>query len=291
MKNLLHKILIVFYLLTGIGVTLAIIYYGFSYYNTPLEERFFHELNEQFKPSGILGHGFGIIGTIMMLLGVSLYMIRKRFRTFSRLGLLKYWLEFHIYLCTLGPILILFHTAFKFGGIVAISFWSMTAVFLSGILGRFIYLQIPRSIEGNVLSLSDLQKENNSLSEQLINKYSIDESLQNKIEQLVDINTYRSIRIKNILIVMMKDFFSKRKLLRELKKELVRHGIDKHERKDILRLSSSKVLLARRIGLLSVMQKIFNYWHIVHLPFALIMIIFMVIHVAVTITFGYKWIF
>ena len=291
MKNLLHKLLIIFYFLSGIGITASIIFYGYSYYNTPLEERFFNELNEFFKPSGILGHGFGIFGTTFMLLGVSLYMIRKRFRTFSRIGLLKNWLEFHIYLCTIGPILILFHTAFKFGGIVAISFWSMAAVFLSGVLGRFIYLQIPRSIEGKVLSLSDLQTENNFLSEQLKNKYDIGSSLQTKIEKLVDINSYRSIQIKNLFLIMAKDFFSKRFLLKELKKELIENGIEKKERKAILKLSSSKVLLARRIGLLSVMQKVFNYWHIIHLPFALIMLVFMVIHVAVTLTFGYRWIF
>ncbi|MBN1199798.1 MAG: hypothetical protein JXA23_10635 [Bacteroidales bacterium] len=37
----------------------------------------------------------------------------------------------------------LFHTSFKFGGLVAISFWSMAAVFFSGIIGRFIYIRIP----------------------------------------------------------------------------------------------------------------------------------------------------
>ena len=39
------------------------------------------------------------------------------------------------------------------------------------------------------------------------------------------------------------------------------------------------------------MQKLFRYWHIAHLPFALIMLIIMVIHVGVTLAFGYKWIF
>jgi hypothetical protein len=74
-----------------------------------------------------------------------------------RLGKLENWLEFHIFLCALGPIMVLFHTAYKFGGIVAVSFWSMVAVFLSGIIGRFIYLQIPRSIEGRELSLNDVK--------------------------------------------------------------------------------------------------------------------------------------
>jgi hypothetical protein len=39
------------------------------------------------------------------------------------------------------------------------------------------------------------------------------------------------------------------------------------------------------------MQKLFKYWHVAHLPFALVMLVIMVVHVAVSIVFGYTWIF
>lgn len=73
----------------------------------------------------------------------------------ARFGRLKYWLEFHIFLCTLGPIMILFHTAFKFGGIVSISFWTMVLVVIIWVIGRFIYIQILRTIEGRELTLEE----------------------------------------------------------------------------------------------------------------------------------------
>ncbi|HRZ78327.1 MAG TPA: hypothetical protein P5248_13210, partial [Bacteroidales bacterium] len=140
---------------------------GMEYYRLPLEERYFHDGHVSLKPSGALGHGLGILGSLLMLVGVSSYMARKRWRSLSRLGLLKHWLEFHIFLCTLGPIMVLFHTSFKFGGIVAVSFWSMVAVFLSGIVGRFIYIQIPRSIEGRELSLHEVRSLRSDLGEAL----------------------------------------------------------------------------------------------------------------------------
>ena len=140
-------------------ITLIIlIYKGMSYYKLSLEERVYHPDHALLKPSGILGHGIGILGSLFMIIGMVTYMARKRYRSLSRLGLLKHWLEFHIFLCTLGPILVLFHTAFKFGGLVAVSFWSMVAVFLSGIIGRFIYIQIPRTIEGRELSLKEVKE-------------------------------------------------------------------------------------------------------------------------------------
>jgi len=139
-------------------VTFLILYStGKTYYQTSIEERLFHPANNSLKPSGIFGHGLGVVGTFLMLFGMIMYITRKRVKALSRWGSLKHWLEFHIFLCTLGPMMILFHTSFKFGGIVALSFWSMVAVWLSGVIGRFIYIQIPRSIEGRELSLSEVR--------------------------------------------------------------------------------------------------------------------------------------
>jgi hypothetical protein len=39
------------------------------------------------------------------------------------------------------------------------------------------------------------------------------------------------------------------------------------------------------------MKQIFHYWHVVHLPFSVIMFVILLIHVAVTVAFGYTWIF
>ena len=139
-------------------ILITLIYNGISYYSSGIEERVYHPDHSLLKPSGLIGHGIGIAGTLFIIIGVSSYMARKRYRFLSRIGILKHWLEFHIFLCTLGPILVLFHTSYKFGGLVAVSFWSMVAVFLSGIIGRFIYLQIPHTIEGRELSLNEVRE-------------------------------------------------------------------------------------------------------------------------------------
>ena len=148
---------------------------GLEYYKTGIGERVYHPDHVILKPSGTIGHGIGIFGSLFIILGVSGYMARKRYRILSRMGLLKHWLEFHIFLCTLGPVLILFHTSYKFGGLVSVSFWSMVAVFLSGVAGRFIYLQIPRSIEGRELSLSEVRAMKSDLTELIKTSHNIGE--------------------------------------------------------------------------------------------------------------------
>ena len=113
--------------------------------------------------------------------GVAIYMIRKRSRKLFTFGYLKHWLELHIFLCTVGPILVLYHTAFKFGGIVSVSFWSMVLVVLSGVVGRFIYIQIPRTIQGKEIDINDLV----SMREELIEKM--------KLEMLFDVRLIKEL--------------------------------------------------------------------------------------------------
>ncbi|MFZ4707703.1 MAG: hypothetical protein ACOYMF_17005 [Bacteroidales bacterium] len=262
---------------------------GYAYYKISIEERFFHPDHVSLKPSGIWGHGMGIIGSAFMILGVSLYMVRKRYRIFSRVGFLKHWLEFHIFLCTLGPILVLFHTSFKFGGIVAISFWSMVAVFLSGIVGRFIYIQIPRSIEGKELSLSEVRDLKGNIGDTLINSIQLDDEshsvIVNSIKVKVDV--YSS----NFVVRSIQKSVDDYKTFRKVKSVLRKNKVSKLQRNLVLNLVKNEMSLNRRIERLVLMQNLFKYWHVAHLPFALVMLIIMVIHVAVTIVFGYKWIF
>jgi len=267
----------------------TITYFGFSYYSISMEERFFHPDYVILKPSGIWGHGFGIIGSLLMIIGVLIYMIRKRFRAFMRVGLLKHWLEFHIFLCSLGPILVLFHTSFKFGGVVAISFWSMVAVFLSGILGRFIYIRIPRTIEGRELSLNEVREMKSNIGENIQKLVTLDDE---SYKVIVD-STKKKVELyhKNFFVRYIRKYSDDMNTLRNVKAVLRKNKFTRIQQKPILDLVKSDISLNRRIDSLVTMQNLFKYWHVAHLPFALVMLIIMVIHIVVTIVFGYRWIF
>lgn len=289
MTPLVHRI----YILTLSGIVLVttvfLAYHGFHYYHTPFEERFYHPDHDWFKPSGIFGHGLGIVGTLLIVIGVFGYMALKRFRTLARFGRLKYWLEFHIFLCTLGPVMILFHTAFKFGGIVSVSFWSMVAVVASGVVGRFIYLQIPRSIEGRELSLHEVQDMKTNIEEILRRSYRLNEASFNAIVACTTLNVHEggSASAGRIIEKMRED----RQVIRQIRETLQAEGLTPTDRKQIIKLVRNEISLNNRIERLHTMQSLLKYWHIAHLPFALIMLVIMVIHVVITLLFGYRWIF
>jgi hypothetical protein len=289
MTNTSHRIYIGFLSAIVVFAFFAVSYYGISYYKLGIEDRVYDAGHPLFKPSGIFGHGYGIMGSIFMIAGVSLYMARKRFRSWSRMGLLKHWLEFHIFLCTLGPLLVLFHTAFKFGGLVAVSFWSMVAVFASGVIGRFIYLQIPRSIEGRELTLNEIKEMKGDVAGTIKSSYNLDEESFNIIAESLKkkIGIYHN----NPIVRYISNRSDDRKSVQRVKKVLKHNKLPRSEYKKILSLVEDEITINRRIERLDTMQSLFKYWHVAHLPFALVMLIIMVIHVGVTFVFGYRWIF
>jgi hypothetical protein len=185
--------------------------------------------------------------------------------------------------------LVLFHTAFKFGGIVSVSFWSMVAVVASGVIGRFIYIQIPRTIEGRELSLVEAQALKVSIGGLLRDRYQLEAG---KLEQLIESTADRS---KYAEHSTLKRWYLKgrddRNTLRQARSVLQEFQLQGRDRRQVLRLIKNEIALNQKIDRLHTMQALFRYWHVAHLPFALIMLVIMVIHVIVTLSFGYRWIF
>ncbi|WP_320111444.1 hypothetical protein [Draconibacterium orientale] len=289
MGRIWHTIYLVLLVSITIIVFVFFAVYGADYYLADIGERHFHEQDALLKPTGFIGHGLGIIGSTLMVVGVFGYMARKRFRFLSRQGVLKHWLEFHIFLCTLGPIMVLFHTTFKFGGIVAVSFWSMVAVVISGVIGRVIYLQIPRTIEGREMSLNELNKIEAELWAQFSQgNEALSAGLQ-KVNVALKTQSYRE--EGNYVKRLVNRLQFERSLIAELRKELKTKGFKGKNYRKAIGILKSKIIMNRRIAWLSTMQKLMRYWHVAHLPFALIMLAIMLVHIVVALLFGYTWIF
>lgn len=291
MTKLQHKMYVLFFIAVTISVFVLIAYDGYSYYTTPLDQRFFSPEHQSLRPSGTLGHGLGIIGSVFMIFGVLIYMLRKRVKVLMRIGLLKHWLEFHIFLCTLGPILVLFHTAFKFGGIVSVSFWSMVIVFFSGIIGRFIYVRIPHTIEGKEMSMQQIHTLNEKLTVDLMTAYNLDSEIVGSMIEMSQIENKGRSSFFDLLLSIIPNFIEKRRKIGSINKQLKSNKIDRSNRLKIIRIIKEKISISNKIHYLRLMQSLFKYWHIAHLPFALIMLIIMFIHVIVTVSMGYTWIF
>ena len=99
------------------------------------------------KASSLVGHGIGIVGFILMLMTATLYSLRK-LRSDASWGSTAAWLKFHMVTGLVGPYMVLLHTAMKFNGLAGLAMLLTVVVVVSGLIGRYIYTRVPRTVEG-----------------------------------------------------------------------------------------------------------------------------------------------
>jgi hypothetical protein len=265
---------------------------GYHYYGLPLIERPYSPLHVAFKPGGAWGHGLGILGSGMMML-LFLYSARKRHALGLRFGKIRNWLNIHIFFGIMGPIFVTLHTAFKFGGIVSISYFSMMAVMLSGFVGRYLYVQIPRAISGEELTLKQMSIKYDKLRQLLIEKYRMNPELLDRMQAFLNPDAAKNPTGLTVLLLILKSDVTRPFKIREVRKQLIsrNHRLPSSTVNHLLDLIAQQSLMQRKIALLSTIQPMFHYWHVIHKPFAYVMVIIMFVHIGVTLLFGYRWIF
>ena len=260
-----------------------------QYYLLPLWERPDSPLHRALRPSGSFGHMIGIVGTALVLVGVLLYSTRKRVRPMQGKGPMRTWLNVHIYLCLVGPTLVTFHTALKFGGFAAYSYWSMMIVAGSGIIGRWIYQQFPREMKGRELSLQEVQQEQVQAHEILQQRYATAPRALKAVEAFTaqSVARIKAARGLFVLVWLIADDLARPfrfvGLRRRLRKE---GGLPPGEIRAVLGLVRGQVTTARRLAFLGLFKRLFLYWHVTHLVFFVAMLVMLVAHVGATVFFG-----
>jgi hypothetical protein len=284
-----HKIFFLFLVTLCLAAIAALGLHGLAYYATPTELRHFLPDHDQMKASGNYSHGLGIIGTSLVVVGVATYSGRKRIRLFHSMGKISAWLQFHIALCLLGPILVIFHTTFKAGGVAAISLWTMVSVWVSGMIGRFLYTLIPRNLQGAELSTEQIDAELKSMSSALEESPTgrdLVRTIDQRFATIIHPSTLWQTADALFQLAMVR-----RELHRTIQNLIRRAGIHKQAASRLQRSADQRMALMQKMFVLAQVAKLFHYWHAIHLPFTVIMFITLAAHVTVTILVGYTWIF
>lgn len=109
---------------------------------------------ERLSPHGVTGGSvlgllFGIVGSLFMVIA-ALLAVRKRLPTW-RVGSAKAWLRAHLWLGTVGFVLILFHSGFAWGGLLENLLWiSFGLVVVTGFAGLALQQVIPKLLTSEV---------------------------------------------------------------------------------------------------------------------------------------------
>ena len=284
------------YYLAGL-VTLGLLIYGLDYYWLPQAERALSSKHSLLRPSGTTGLLLGRIG-FFMFLGLYVYPIRYRWAWLRKRGSSKRWLDVHVLLGLMAPIIITFHSSFKFSGIAGIAYWVMVLVALSGVVGRYIYTQIPRSLTSVELSLKEAQEQSAKLAGQLKNLGILS---ARDVELLVRLPDARQAERMSPLLVLWKMMLFDLALplrIRALRQKMLwshkrnwslvgfRRGHNATLERTIA-VAREQAVVAKRILFLSKSYRLFHLWHVVHRPFSYSFALLASIHVVLMALLGY----
>lgn len=256
------------------------------YYLLPLWERPDTPLHRLLRPSGAVGHLFGYIGASLIVVGVMLYSGRKRVTFMQGRGPMSTWLRVHIYLCLTGPVLITLHSALKFRGLGAYSFWSMWIVAVSGVAGRWLYQQFPRTIRGAELTLEEIRAERAKERERLAAEFQVPAAALDEIDGLAERAIGRIQRHALLALpLLLWDDATRHWRIARLRRRL-HLAFSPGLARPALTLLARQAATQRRVAFLGLFRRLFLYWHVTHLIFFFAMFILLVLHVGAALFFG-----
>lgn len=259
--------------------------WGSSYYIAPLAERLRSPYHELLRPSGPIGLAAGFLAFVLFAF-LWLYPLRKRLGAVRWLGPMPRWLDVHIVAGILMPFVAAVHAGFRFSGLIGIGYLSMLIVACSGVVGRYLYLRIPRSRSGIELNREQVSSERRDILGRLVESTQLDPSLLTDLLQPIRVT--KRFGVIGTLVQMMQDDWQRRRAIRGVLRALRKGGLahDPAQVRKVRELARRELALGQQLRLLEATRKIFQMWHTFHLPFAIMAFLAVAVHVAVAILFG-----
>jgi hypothetical protein len=278
---------------------IALTVYGYDYYTLGLVDRPFSPKNLALRPQGTIGIKLGWLGVVMFLI-IFLYPLRKAWPWLMKKGSSRHWLDYHVILGISAPFVIAFHSSFKFRGFAGMAFWIMFAVSVSGIVGRYLYGQIPRNLKAAELTRRELQELHQKFAGELKDQHLISE---------VDLRSLLTLpsqeRIDSLGVFTALGYMFVLDIARAFRvARLRRHSLDFGERIKTLGgfLSTGNfqveraivaaredAALTKRILFLRRSEQVFHLWHVIHKPFSYTFALLAVFHIGLALSMGYRW--
>lgn len=238
-----------------------------------------------------LGYNLGLAGGLMMLT-LLLYPLRKRFRPLERLGRMETWFRYHMLLGIGGPILVLFHSTFRIGSMNArIALYSMILVASSGIVGRFLYRHLHRGLYGRKVSLSDAEAELKTSTENVFSVFPLCPGIEARLEDF-RAEAFAPLtgfvpRARRFMTLRWQGHRLGQEIRQEVRKALARQGREQGRPRSELVLNyrlakeqiSTYIDAIVQAAQLESWERLFSFWHVVHIPFLYLLLLSGVVHV------------
>jgi hypothetical protein len=221
-----------------------------------------------------------------------LYPLRKRVRSLKAFGSTRFWFTVHMTLGIGGPLLIIIHSTLRFGSLNAIvAFASMALVASSGIVGRYLYARIHHGLYGRRASLDELRAQAGLDRQAVRSKLEFAPQVEKRLADFAE----RADRVGREGLAHPLRFFAlgfvavaeRRRCVQEITRLLHERAATQawSEEKLAQRIGSRRALIAayfralQRVTQFGVFERMFSWWHILHVPLVYMMVLSAIAHV------------
>jgi thioredoxin reductase/NAD-dependent dihydropyrimidine dehydrogenase PreA subunit len=278
-----HKIFVTALFAIGFAVIAGLWLFGEAYYVLPKAARLKSPMHPFFKPSGLWGHGVGIVATAVMMLNYT-YALRKRWRGLKGVGDIRYWMDFHVFVGSLSPLVIAFHAAFQSNNVVATSTAASMAVLVStGLIGRFLVSLVPQR-EGKLIDLAELEQQVRGLKGQLMallagarETMSLDTLLEPALAGVGSGNPFA------LAVAFPRQMIGINLRLRQVKD----HFPSEQQYEDFARSATRLGRLGIQVSFYATLRRYLAVWRVLHVGVSLFMVVMIVAHIALSLYVGY----
>ena len=253
-----------------------------GYYTLEAGARPQHRLHADLRSSGDFGLTCGIAGSALFLLNLT-YLLRKKLTHVTWLGNLRVWMGFHVATGLLSAGLIVVHSAFlvrSAPGALAIT--CLGVVVTTGVVGRYLYSLVPRSLTGRELERADLRRRFDQHREELA-ACGVDLPFL-EATPTSDISARRSLPSR-LLGVMAGDRAMRREF-GALQSRIRSHPQLGADAERILPLARSFLREAQWLRRYSDLRGLMGSWRFLHRWLAIVMLIVVALHIGIALRYG-----
>ncbi|HTJ44339.1 MAG TPA: 4Fe-4S dicluster domain-containing protein [Kofleriaceae bacterium] len=219
----------------------------------------------------------GVGGTALMFIA-AIYPMFRRIRAFRWMASNTMWFDFHMMAGIVGPMFIMLHSALTFASWGGAGFWSMGIVVVSGLIGRYVYTQVPDMMNGR--ELEELDHERAFAKVRAQNPVAMSE-IERELaahQGRADVIAQTGGVLRALVWIFAEDLRRPGRWWTR-RKRLARLGMKGAQRRDLVRRASRAMRIHRSRVLAPKAQLLLHSWKKVHVPFTFILTAFTVVHV------------
>lgn len=294
----LHRLTMWATTLGVVALLAALIIKGAGYYTLSLQERPFSPVHPQLRPSGTIGLWLGFTSLVMFGI-LFLYPLRKRWKWLSRVGATRRWLRVHVLFGIATPLVVTFHTAFRANGVAGLAYWTMMAVVISGVVGRYLYAKVPRSLNSVKVSVEELEAQTAVLAARLQEQNLFSAEELTALLKLPPADEIRRMSIVRAIWIMMRIDLARPFRVSRLRRRALEGTqllstlggfLPSHNREveTIVGNLRRQSRLTTAVAFLDRTERVFHLWHVVHRPFSISFAILAGVHIGVALSVGLR---